>query len=50
MRMEKHIAQKSKTVDDALLIVFKEKYYIGMKTITFSKFTPVWDLLVDLKN
>ncbi len=49
-RMEKHIAEQSKTADNALLTLFKTTYYIGMGTIPFSKFTPLCDLLVDLKT
>ena len=49
-RMEKHIAQQSKTADEALLTLFKAAYYIGMGTIPFSKFPPLYDLLVDLKT
>jgi len=37
-RMEKHIAQQSKIVDEAFLTLFKAAYYIEMGTILFNKF------------
>jgi hypothetical protein len=37
-RMEKHVAQATRTCDEALMTLFKTTYYVGKETIPFNKF------------
>jgi hypothetical protein len=49
-RMEKHVAQATRTCDEALMTLFKTTYYVGKETIPFSKFPSLCGLLLSVNS